>query len=159
MKIVIVAAIAKNGVIGKSNGEMSWHIKEEFQHFKKTTLGFPVLMGRKTFCSLGKPLKLRENIIVTSDKNYSIPSDQTYVLNTIQAGIELAKSFNKEKLFIIGGGEIYIQSISLADEMILSHLSFDAEGDVYFPKFTISDWNIRKEIPNDNFSIVYYSKK
>lgn len=159
MKTVIIAVIAQNGVIGKSNGEMSWHIKEEFQHFKKTTLGFPVLMGRKTFRSLGKPLKLRENIVVTSDKNYSLQFEETYVVNTIQKGIELASTFGKDKLFIIGGGEIYKQTISIVDEMVLSHLPFDAEGDVYFPKFDKADWNVIEEILNHNFTIVYYSKK
>jgi dihydrofolate reductase len=159
MKIVIIAAIAKNGVIGKSNGEMSWHLKEEFQHFKKTTLGFPVLMGRKTFESLGKPLKLRENIIVTSDKKYSLKFEETFVVHTIQNGIELASTFGKDKLFIIGGGEIYKQSILVADEMVLSHLSFEAEGDVYFPYFDNSLWYLSEEISKHNFTIVYYSKK
>ena len=68
MRIIIISAISQNGVIGKANGEMPWHNKEEFQHFKKTTLGFPVIMGRKTFETLGKPLKERENIIVTRKK-------------------------------------------------------------------------------------------
>ena len=71
MKVIIIAAIAKNGVIGRANGEMPWHVKEEFQHFKQTTLGSPIIMGRITFETLGKPLKERENIIVTRNENLS----------------------------------------------------------------------------------------
>ncbi len=70
MIISLIVAIAQNGVIGKSNGEMSWHVKEEFQHFKKTTMGFPIIMGRKTFETLGKPLKDRLNIVVSRNKSY-----------------------------------------------------------------------------------------
>ena len=77
MRIIIISAIAQNGVIGKSSGEMPWHVKEEFQHFKNTTLGFPIIMGRKTFETLGKPLKERENIIVTGNRDYKIDFEAT----------------------------------------------------------------------------------
>ena len=86
MKIIIISAIAQNGVIGRSNGEMPWHVKEEFQHFKKTTLGFPILMGRKTFETLGKPLKGRENILITSDDNYRCEFEEVKIVQSLSEG-------------------------------------------------------------------------
>ncbi len=79
MKVIIISAVAENGIIGRSNGDMPWHIKEEFQHFKNTTLGFPIIMGRKTFETLGKPLKGRENIVITKDVNYSCEFDEVRI--------------------------------------------------------------------------------
>jgi len=159
VKKIIIAAIAKNNVIGKSNGEMSWHIKEEFQHFKETTTGYPILMGRKTFQSLTKPLPNRENIIVSRNHNFKPDFLSTHIVKSIKEGIDLALTFQKEKVFIIGGGEIYRQALTIADEMILSHLNFDAEGDVLFPSFSLNDWKINSEEKRDLFTIVHYSKK
>ena len=76
MRKIIISAVARNGVIGRSNGEMPWHVKEEFQHFKNTTFGFPIIMGRKTFETLGKPLKGRLNVVITRKANFSLPSGQ-----------------------------------------------------------------------------------
>ena len=81
MRIIIISAIARNGVIGQSNGEMPWHVKEEFQHFKKTTLGSPILMGRKTFETLGKPLKGRLNIILTKNSGNKYPFEDVKIFN------------------------------------------------------------------------------
>ncbi|HEY6626612.1 MAG TPA: dihydrofolate reductase, partial [Ignavibacteriaceae bacterium] len=110
MKIVIIAAIARNGVIGKSNGEMPWHVKEEFQHFKKTTLGSAVIMGRKTFETLGKPLKGRENIIITRNKDFKVDFDETKLCHSLEEALKYCESKKYEKVFIIGGGEIYRQA-------------------------------------------------
>jgi len=134
LKIVIIAAVSKNGVIGRTNGEMPWHLKEEFRHFKNTTMGFPIIMGRKTFESLGKPLKGRLNIVVTRNQNLKLEFDEVKKFYSLKESLEYCLSLGKEKVFITGGGEIYNQAIGIADEMILSFLSFDAEGDVYFPK-------------------------
>ena len=129
MKIIIIVAVAQNGVIGRANGEMPWHVKEDFQHFKKTTMGFPIIMGRKSFESLGKPLKGRENIVVTRNPNLKYDFDTVKIFFSLNSAIDHCKSLNKEKAFITGGGEIYRQSIHIADEMIISHMKFDAEGD------------------------------
>ena len=81
MKKVIISAVAKNGIIGRSNGEMPWHVKEEFQHFKTTTLGFPIIMGRKSFDSLGKPLKGRLNVVITNNKNLKLPYNEVKIFH------------------------------------------------------------------------------
>ena len=96
MIISLIVAIAQNGVIGKSNGEMSWHVNEEFQHFKNTTLGFPIIMGRKTFETLGKPLKGRKNIVVSKNKSYKTAYDDVVIKASIEEAIEYCKLLNPE---------------------------------------------------------------
>ncbi|MBT8379697.1 MAG: dihydrofolate reductase [Ignavibacteria bacterium] len=156
MRIILISAIAKNGVIGRKNGEMPWHIKEEFQHFKNTTMGSALIMGRKSFESLGKPLKGRENIIVTRNYNYSVSFDDVKIFYSLDESIEYCENKNYEKIFIIGGGEIYKQGIPKADELILSHLKFDAEGEIKFPKINSSDWKVVSTEERDQFEIVKY---
>lgn len=159
MKKIIISAVAKNGVIGKSNGEMPWHVKEEFKHFKNTTFGFPIVMGRKTFETLGKPLKGRLNCIVTKNKNYRVPFEEVKIFNDLEESFEYLEKANEKKIFIIGGGKIYEQSIYIADEMIISYMNFDAEGDVYFPKIDKNIWKIESKDKRDEFEIFYYVRK
>ena len=159
MRIIIISAIAGNRVIGKSNGEMPWHVKEEFQHFKQTTLGLPVIMGRKTFETLGKPLKGRENIIVTRNKDFKVDFEEIKIFHSIGESINYCESKNYEKAFIIGGGEIYRQVLPIADEMILSFMKFEAEGDVVFPEFEPDSWQKVSIEDRDQFEIVKYVRK
>ncbi|MCH9028994.1 MAG: dihydrofolate reductase [Bacteroidetes bacterium] len=159
MRIIIIVAIAKNGVIGKANGEMPWHIKEDFQHFKKTTMGFPIIMGRKSFESLGKPLPGRENIIVTRNTNLKYDFDGIKIFYSLQDAVDYSRSLNKDKIFITGGGEIYNQSISFADEMIISHMKFDVVGEVKFPDFNVDDWKIISREEKEEFEIVTYLRR
>lgn len=159
MRIIIISAIAQNGVIGKANGEMPWHEREEFQHFKKTTLGFPVIMGRKTFETLGKPLKGRENIIVTKNDNFKIDFEGTQVIHSLREAIEYCRSKNSEKAFIIGGGQIYNQAILFADEMILSFMKFEADGDVKFPEFNYNEWEVVSKEDREKFEIKRFVRK
>ncbi len=159
MKIIIIVAIAKNNVIGRLNGEMPWHVSEDFRHFKKTTMGFPIIMGRKSFESLGKPLKGRENIVITKNKDLKYNFDELNIFYSLNDAIDYCKSLNVEKIFITGGGEIYKQSISMADEMIISYMNFDSEGEVEFPEFIVDDWEITNRDKRDQFEIVYYSRK
>ena len=159
MRIIIIVAVATNGVIGRASGEMPWHVKEDFQHFKKTTMNFPIVMGRKSFESLGKPLKGRENIVVTRNANLNYDFDDVTIVLSLNEAIEHCKLLNKEKIFITGGGEIYKQSISLADEMIISHMKFEAEGEVKFPDIDMDEWYIDSKDNRDQFEIVSYNRK
>lgn len=158
MRIIIIAAIAQNGVIGKTNGEMPWHVKQEFQHFKQTTLGFPVIMGRKTFETLGKPLKGRTNIIVTGNRDFIAEFDETKICHSLGESIDYCKSEKYEKVFIIGGGQIYKQSMLIADEMILSFMKFEAEGKITFPKFRPDIWQLVSTEDREQFEIKRYVK-
>jgi len=157
--ISLIVAIAQNGVIGKSNGEMSWHVKEEFQHFKNTTLGFPIIMGRKTFETLGKPLKGRLNIVVSKNQSYKTLFDDVVVESSLDKAIEHCKNINSERIFIIGGGEIYRQAIAFVDEMIITFMKFEAEGDVKFPKINDGEWKRDKIKDHELFEIFRYLRK
>jgi dihydrofolate reductase len=157
--ISIIVAIAKNGVIGKAKGEMSWHVKEEFQHFKNTTFGFPIIMGRKTFETLGKPLKERLNIVVSKNKSYKTSYDDVVIKSSIEEAIEYCNSLKPEKIFIIGGGEIYRQAILFVDEMIITFMKFEAEGEVKFPTINSDDWEIEKIRDHELFEVFRYLRK
>ena len=159
MIISLIVAIAQNGVIGKSNGEMSWHVKEEFQHFKNTTLGFPIIMGRKTFETLGKPLKGRLNIVVSKNQSYKTLFDDVVVESSLDKAIEHCKNINYERIFIIGGGEIYRQAITFVDEMIITFMKFEAEGEVKFPKINDGEWKRDKIKDHELFEIFRYVRK
>jgi len=156
LKIIIIVAVAKNGVIGRVTGEMPWHVKEDFQHFKKTTMGFPIIMGRKSFKSLGVPLKGRENIVITRNRDLNIEFDNVKIFYSLDDAIDYCKLQKREKVFITGGGEIYRQSISLADELIISYMKFEAVGDVSFPDINNSGWKVSSKEDHDKFEIVNY---
>jgi len=159
LRIIIISAIASNRVIGRSNGEMPWHVKEEFQHFKQTTLSSPIIMGRKTFETLGKPLKGRENLVITRNKDYTLSFKETIIFNSLKAAINYCKSRNYEKAFIIGGGGIYRQALTIADEMILSFMKFEADGDVVFPEIESDTWQKVSTEDREQFEIVKYVRK
>lgn len=158
MKISIIVAVAKNNVIGKASGEMPWHIKEEFQHFKKTTFGHTVIMGRKTFETLGKPLKGRQNIIVSRNVSYSVSFSDVLIFNSLDNAIEYCREKSEKQIFIIGGGEIYRQAISFADEMIISRMKFEAEGEVKFPEFNKNIWKVVSTEDHEQFEVFRYER-
>ncbi len=158
MKRIIIVAVATNFVIGKANGDMSWNVKEDFDHFKATTIGYPVLMGRKTYGYFKKPLRDRQHIVITRDKNFDPKYSEVKVFNSLEEGFEYASTISKEKMFIIGGGEIYRQVLDkgLVDEMIISWMKFPAEGEVTFPRLDESDWSIISRENKTEFEIVHY---
>jgi dihydrofolate reductase len=157
LRIIIISAIAQNGVIGTTKGEMPWHVKEEFAHFKSTTLGSPIIMGRKTYETLGKPLKGRLNIIVTRSESFQV--ENTVVQNSLLSAVDYCNKEKYEKIFIIGGSEIYTQAIPLADEMILSFMKFKAEGEILFPEYDENDWRKTDERNFEQFSVVTFVRK
>ncbi len=159
MKKIIISAVARNGVIGRSNGEMPWHSKEEFQHFKKTTLGFPVIMGRVTFETLGKPLKDRLNIIISRDKNLNFDFEDTKVCNSLEDAFVFCEKQSYKKIFIIGGAKIYSQAMEAADEMIISIMDFDAGGDVFFPEINKDEWEVASREKRNEFEIFVYVRQ
>lgn len=138
--ISIIAAISENRVIGNNN-KLLWHIPEDFARFKKITSGHLVIMGRKTYESIGKPLPDRINIIITHDENYK--TEGCLVVHSLEKAIKLAKEMPAgaeamagEEIFIIGGGQIYQQAIKLADKLYLTVIKKDFTGDTYFPDYS-----------------------
>ena len=134
-KISLIAAISDNNVIGRDN-KLPWHISTDLQRFKKLTLNHPIIMGRKTFGSIGKPLPKRTNIIITRDKDYKV--EGAIVVHSIKEAIETAQKseHGKEEIFIIGGGQIFKEAIAFADKLYLTIVHVTIDGDAYFPDYS-----------------------
>jgi dihydrofolate reductase len=133
-KLSIISAIAeKNRAIGKNN-KLLWDIPEDLQRFKKITSGHPIIMGQKTFESLGKPLPNRTNIVLTFDKSYKAPG--AVVVYSIDEALKAAKKVEKREIFFVGGGQIYAQAIKFADKLYLTLVEGDYEADTYFPDYS-----------------------
>jgi dihydrofolate reductase len=154
LRKIIIAAIAENGVIG-NKGAIPWHSKEDFKHFKNTTMGFPIIMGRKCFESLGKPLTGRLNVVISRNQGYN-PGGDAVLVRSVEESFLLCSERNYEKAFIIGGGEIYRQSISEADEMIISKMKLNVEGDAYFPEIDAEEWKTESETDMGEFIVIHY---
>lgn len=145
VSIALIAAVSENGVIGV-DGEMPWRLSEDLKWFKKNTLAKPVIMGRKTYQSIGKPLPGRTNIIITRDEDFA--ADDVLIVRTIESAIETGKRVaikdNVEEICIIGGGEIYAQTLSLASRLYLTRVMSRLEGDTYFPDIDSDNWDISR---------------
>jgi dihydrofolate reductase len=141
MKVSIIVATSENHAIGKNN-QLLWHLPGDLKHFKEITSGHTIIMGRKTFDSVGKPLPNRRNIVVTRQP-ITIPGCE--VVNSIDAALELCKG--EEEVFIGGGAEIYKQAMKLTDRIYLTIVHRHFEADTFFPEIDRSDW---KEVSHED---------
>lgn len=132
-KISAIAAMGKNNVIGKDN-QLIWHIPEDLKRFKKITMGHPIIMGRKTFESIGNPLPGRTNIIITRDEHFKVKN--SIVVHSIDEAMERGKQLDNEEIFVIGGGEIYNQALEQIDKLYLTLIDDERDGNVFFPDYT-----------------------
>ena len=155
--ITLIAALTKDHVIGFA-GKIPWNIPQDLEHFKKTTLGSTVIMGRKTWQSIPavkRPLPHRHNIIVSR----SMPTQEGIdVCRNITQAIEKAQGYGKE-IFIIGGANIYALALPFATKMLLSHINKGYEGDIYFPKFNKEEWDIINQTKFEGFTLKEYRRK
>lgn len=142
MIVSAIVAVSKNGVIGQ-NGQIPWYLPADLKYFKKITMGHPVIMGRKSFVSIGRPLPGRENIVITRDIYFA--ASGCLIARNIAEAIEIAASTGKKEAFIIGGGEIYQQSIALWDKLYLTRVDIEVKGDVFFPELDWEQWEMISE--------------
>ncbi|WP_103327366.1 dihydrofolate reductase [Bacteroidetes bacterium endosymbiont of Geopemphigus sp.] len=163
MKRILIAAVAENGIIGDKN-RLIWHLPDDLKRFKKLTFSQAVIMGRKTFESLGKALAGRENIIISKNPEYS--TENARIVSSLQKAFEKALSFDVEKAFIIGGAQIYALSLNLCDELNITRVHADFVGDALFPEINERYWEkISEEYHPCNkqhpqaFSYINYRKK
>jgi dihydrofolate reductase len=126
--VVLVAAVARNGAIGRDN-QLLFRISEDLKFFKRSTLGAPIVMGRRTWDSIGRPLPGRRNIVVTRDPAWQAPGAER--AGSLRAALALAAE--APRVFVIGGAQIYAEALPLADELLMTEIDADAEGDVSFP--------------------------
>ena len=153
-EIIIIAAVAKNGIIGR-NGKIPWHIKEDFQHFKKLTLGYSIIMGRKTWESLPvKPLKDRMNIILTRQEDFK--PEGAIVKSSLKDALDCCNS--QDKVFIIGGESVYKEALPIANTLELTKIDKDYIGDTYFPDFDSREWKLEKKEAKKGYSFLSYAR-
>jgi len=159
--ISMIVAMAENRAIGKDN-DLLWHLPDDFKHFKSVTMGKPILMGRKTYESIGKPLPGRENIVITRDKNFS--ADGTTLVNSIPEALEASKQY--DEVMVIGGASFYEQMLPVADRLYITvvHETFDA--DAFFPEINLDEWDVIEQSEHAadekhayGFSFITYQKK
>lgn len=158
-RIYLVAAVAANGVIGAS-GAMPWHLPEDLRHFKALTLGHPVIMGRRTWDSIGKPLPGRENIVVSRRAGFDAPGASV----ASSLGAALALCAGESLVFVIGGGELYREALPLAHGLVLTEIQRDFPGDTRFPDWDRSQWRETQRKPQAGagglrFDFVLYERR
>jgi dihydrofolate reductase len=163
MRLSVILAVADNGVLGKNNA-LPWHLPEDLQYFKRVTLGKPIVMGRKTFESIGRPLPGRTNIVVSRTPGYCALGVE--VIPSLPEAIELAASIagadGQQELMVIGGAAIYAVAIPLAQRLYITEIHSSPEGDVYLPEV---DWNEWQEMSREyhsaealSYSFVIYER-
>jgi dihydrofolate reductase len=167
MKIVLVAAIGRNNVIGR-NGQLPWRLKSDLKHFRALTTNRPVVMGRKTFESLGKPLPDRTNIVLTRNLGLIVPGGA--LANSIDAAMGFARQDavrrGVDEIMIIGGGDVFERMLPKADRLEITHVNASPEGDAFFPRLEPSDWREVKRVsfpagPDDDasFDVATYVRR
>ncbi|PCH57250.1 MAG: hypothetical protein COC15_01485 [Legionellales bacterium] len=157
MEITIIAAMTQTKIIGLNN-TLPWHYKADLQHFKKTTLGKPLVMGRKTFESFGaRPLPRREHIILSRDTSLSYSYDNVIVLNSVADILKYIQQYSET--MIIGGREIYQQFLPYATKMCLSFIDSKYNGDTYFPNIDWNEWQHNEMQCYNDFSVQQFVRK
>ena len=139
--ISFIVAADENNVIGKNN-QLPWHLPGDMKYFKNQTWGMTVIMRRKSLESLGKPLQGRKNIVVTRNKNWK--TEGVEVAHSIDEAIELASQTGAKEIFIIGGAELFKETLQIANRIYLTRIHHRFDGDVYFPEVPASEWNLVK---------------
>jgi dihydrofolate reductase len=143
MRISLIVAKAENNVIGNKN-KLPWHLKDDLQNFKKLTMGHHILMGRKTFDSIGKALPGRMSLVISSEPKANL--ENVFWFNSIFRAIKQAERNGETELFIIGGEKIYKYALSLVDRIYLTEVKANVEGDVYFPQLSLKNWKTVSEL-------------
>jgi len=163
MQISLIVAASENNVIGVNN-DLPWRLREDMKFFVKTTTGHHILMGRKNLESFGKALPNRTNLLLTRNKKYKFEGIE--IFHELEEAIDFARQNGEEELIVIGGGEIYKQTLPLSDKIYLTRVHTNIEGDVYFPELRKDNWllisesNHSKDERNQyDFTIQVYKRK
>jgi len=151
MKVALIVAVSENNVIGRDN-QLPWHLPEDLQYFKSVTMGKPILMGRKTYDSIGRPLPGRANIVITRDPNWT--AEGVIVVNSLEdamaEGAQACNATESDEIMVIGGAQIYRDCLPIADKLYLTKVDAEIEGDAFFPEIDNNQWQKTSEkTPND----------
>ena len=165
LRLSILVAMARNRVIGQNN-QLPWHLPADLKHFKLLTMGKPIVMGRKTYESIGRPLPGRTNIVITHQTNYQAPG--AIVVNSVADALQICKNTNmiNNESFMIGGENLFQQTLEICQRMYITEIQKDFDGDTFFPALNREDWKevSRRHHPADErhkfaFDFVRYDKK
>ena len=166
MEIVMIAAVAENGVIGKNN-DLVWSLPDDMKYFMNTTKGHHIILGRKNYDSIPpkfRPLPNRTNVVVTRKKELVL--EGAYVVHTLEDAFDFCRKNNEEKIFVIGGGQIYEQALPFTDTLYITEIHHSFEGDTYFPEIDMSEWKEVSREPHETdelhlypFDFVIYKRK
>ena len=164
MILALAVAVSQNNVIGSDN-KLPWHIPEDLKKFKEITADYPLVMGRKTFESLPRVLSGRDHYVITRNSDYktqnpvAAKSDRVFVFTSINEALERLNSSNYEKAFIIGGGEIYRQTLDFCDYLYITEIKMDIKGDTFFPEINPQKWEEKSREEFEGFDFVVYKKR
>lgn len=157
-RVCLVAAVARNGIIG-AGGKLPWHLPEDLKQFKQLTLGRPIIMGRRTWDSLGRPLPGRRNIVVTRQAGFAAPGAEV----AASVAEAVARCAGEALAFVIGGSELYATALPVADRLILTEIDADYEGDTRFPAWNRAAWRVASRTAHTaasgvRFEVVTYER-
>lgn len=159
--VALIAAAARNGAIGRDK-DLPWRLPQDLRHFKSMTLGKPVIMGRRTYESIGKPLPGRDNIVVSRHADWPAPPG-VMLANSLSGALEIAQEALEARgepdgeIMVMGGGEIYRNSLPLASRIYLTRVELDVEGDTYFPELPNIEWRLVSEVTGDKDAPIAHS--
>jgi dihydrofolate reductase len=156
MKLFLIVAMSEEGTIG-DKGKIPWHIREDLQRFKRLTMGHPIIMGRKTYESIGKPLPGRTNIVLTQNPTFTAPAE-VRTFTTLDAALEHCRAQNVESVFIIGGSKIYQLALPLADKLFVTEVHQRINGDTKFPDYDHREWTEIAREDRPEYSFVEYAR-
>jgi dihydrofolate reductase len=152
-RVTLLAAIGRNLVIGR-DGDMPWHLPADLKHFKATTMGHPMVMGRRTFESIGRALPGRRTIVVTRQRDWQHPEVET--AHSLPDALALAGP--AAEVFVVGGGQLYAEAMPFAQRMVLSEVPESPDGDTWFPEWATQDWREVSREHADGFDIATYER-
>jgi dihydrofolate reductase len=157
MKIVLIVAISENGAIG-DKGKIPWHISDDLKRFKRLTMGHPIIMGRKTYESIGKPLPGRTNIVLTQSPNFTAPSE-VLTFASLNAALDHCRMQNTDSAFIIGGNKVYEAALPLADRLFITEVHQYINGDTKFPNYDRTEWTETTRENGSGYSFIEYARR
>ncbi len=157
MNIALIVAISEDGTIG-DRGKIPWHIREDLQRFKRLTMGHPIIMGRKTYESIGKPLTGRTNIVLTQSANFTAPPGGL-LFASLDAALDHCRRQNEQIVFIIGGRKVYEAALPQADKMFVTEVHRRVAGDTKFPDYDRGEWKETGREDGPECSFVEYARR
>jgi dihydrofolate reductase len=157
MIVALIVAMSEDGTIG-DKGRIPWHIREDLQRFKRLTMGHPIIMGRKTYESIGKPLPGRTNIVLTRSPNFTAPPG-VLAVTSLDAALDHCRHQNEESVFFIGGSKVYQSALPLADKLLVTEVHRRVSGDTKFPDYDHRAWTEIAREDGPECSFVEYARR